>query len=217
MNIREAKSILLHTICVAETAGNTNTFTLTSIDGMTSSKFRVLLNRLLFDPHPYLEIGPYLGATACAAMENNEGPFYVCDNFSEFNPSGENEKKFWENIEKVSPHRHNLTFFNQDCFTVNLSQIKDKISVYFYDGRHLEEDQYKALTYFAPAMDDVFIYLVDDWMGLPGYSEGVQRGTFKAIRDLKLKQHLYISLGSDKRDDMGEWGCGTGAFVLSKS
>ena len=215
MNVQEAKDILVHAVAVAEAIDPALPL-LTPIAGMTSPKFRAFLNRLLYQAYPYLEIGPYLGSTICAAMENNNGPFYVCDNFSEFNPSGENESIFWQNVDKVNPTRGGLTFFNQDCFSINLDSIKEKIGVYFYDGRHLESDQYNALKYFLPAMDDVFIYLVDDWLALPGLSDGVRKGTFNAIRDLKLTTHLHIALGSTKRDDMEEWGCGCGAFVLSK-
>ena len=51
-----------------------------------------------------------------------------------------------------------------------------------YDGDHKYEDQYKALTYYYDCLDDIFIFVVDDWNHDP-----VREGTRDAIRDLKLQ------------------------------
>ena len=38
-----------------------------------------------------------------------------------------------------------------------------KRNIYVYDGRHTEEGQFRALTFYDHALEDEFIYIVDDW------------------------------------------------------
>jgi asparagine synthetase A len=54
-----------------------------------------------------------------------------------------------------------------------------------YDGNHSEESHYKALNHYYKCLDDIFIFIVDDWNW-----EKVRNGTFNSIKNLNL-QILY--------------------------
>lgn len=51
-----------------------------------------------------------------------------------------------------------------------------------YDGNHTEDSHYKALSHYYDCLDDIFIFIVDDWNW-----EYVRNGTYDAIQKLKLK------------------------------
>jgi len=88
-----------------------------------------------------------------------------------------------------------------------------------YDGCHKYDSHYKALTHYINCMDDIFIYIVDDWNW-----KQVREGTFYAIRDLKL-QILYekqIRLTNDDSHTVGPlvqftWWNGIYISILQKN
>jgi hypothetical protein len=51
-----------------------------------------------------------------------------------------------------------------------------------YDGDHSYENHYKALLHYYDCLDDMFIFIVDDW----NWKE-VRDGTYDSIRKLNLK------------------------------
>jgi len=51
-----------------------------------------------------------------------------------------------------------------------------------YDGNHTDESHYRALSHYYDCLDDVFIYIVDDWNWLE-----VRNGTNNAIQNLNLR------------------------------
>ena len=56
-----------------------------------------------------------------------------------------------------------------------------KFNIYFFDGPHEEDDQYDALSYALPSLDDTFILIVDDWN-----DPRPRNGTEKAIKELDI-------------------------------
>lgn len=62
------------------------------------------------------------------------------------------------------------------------AQIRTKFNVYFYDGRHQQQDQEKAITYFYECMEDTFLYICDDYN-----VEHIQIGTQSGIQKSNLK------------------------------
>jgi hypothetical protein len=88
--------------------------------------------------------------------------------------------EFLSNINKYKGE-NNIIFYNEDCFKIDISKL-GKFNVYLYDGDHSYKSQYNALKYYIDSMDDIFVYIVDDWNDEP-----VRSGTFDAIRDLKLE------------------------------
>ena len=119
-----------------------------------------------------------------------------------------------------------------------MDELPYKYNVYLYDGDHSIEAHEKALTHYINAMDDTFIFMVDDWM-----FEGVRKGTYDAIKKLNLKIEYYeerrrmLSFEDDNgpggsrqwwvTDDNGslrivqsepqEYWNGIGVFVLTKN
>lgn len=51
-----------------------------------------------------------------------------------------------------------------------------------YDGNHTNESHYKALLHYYNCLDDVFIFIVDDWNW-----KDVRDGTINSIKKLNLK------------------------------
>lgn len=50
-----------------------------------------------------------------------------------------------------------------------------------YDGNHTSDSHYKALEHYLNCLDDIFIYIVDDWNCLE-----VREGTLSVINKLNL-------------------------------
>jgi hypothetical protein len=98
-----------------------------------------------------------------------------------------------------------------DCFTVPLSHFNNRVQVYFYDGRHEEEDQFKAFTYFNDILDDVFIAIVDDWNYLP-----VQTGTRSAFETLGYTVYREWILPARCNGDLQLWWNGLYVAVIKK-
>ena len=138
--------------------------------GMSSIKNRIFLNALCSDTSNsvinnknYLEIGCASGSTYISAnSENNLNSSYVCDLFLEKKNGMDGKDIFLENcLEHLGEIPKNL--FVENCFSLNLDKIKDKINIYFYDGGHSVKDHEMALTYFEKVFDDHVIFIIDDW------------------------------------------------------
>jgi hypothetical protein len=171
--------------------------------GFSSIKIRHLLNNILDYPNSnYLEIGVFMGSTFVSALyQNTVNSAYAIDNWSEFQEYGNTK-----NIFKATCNKFNITnyqIFETDCFKLDLSHIKEKINVFFYDGNHDEINQYKALEYYYPVLADEFIFMVDDFDEYDEKWAEVKRGTLNSIKNLKLEilyeNHLH-SLGRNAMD-----------------
>ena len=181
--------------------------------GFSSYRIRHFLNNLLelLDIN-YLEIGAFTGSTFIPALYKNKlNKAYAIDNWSEFNEyaKGDAKTEFWRNIKNFNIE--NFTLFEEDCFKLDLSKIKEKINVYFYDGHHNEVDQCQALKYYYPVLADTFIYLVDDF----DYSY-VRKGTRKGIKEMNLEVGYEKYLKSDKPSDINSWWNGFFISILKK-
>jgi len=180
------------------------------IEGYSGKQYKKFANRLLGKDivKNYLEIGVWKGSTAIAALYGNTGKLnhWVIDNWVLFGgPRTEFVVNFLTHL-KVQPN-----LIDEDCFGIDVAQKGiSNIDVYFYDGEHEEQDQYKALTYYYNAMSDSFVYMVDDW----SWSK-VQAGTYNAIADLNLKIEKKIEFVSE--NDHAGWWNGCAIFVMSKS
>jgi hypothetical protein len=149
-----------------------------NMDGMSGLKTRHFYNNLLNnDDIRYLEIGSWKGSSVCSAMCNNKANIVCIDNWSEF---GSPKDEFLINFNKFMG-QNNATFIENDCFKIDISTLP-KFNIYMYDGNHSIDSHYKALSYYYNCLDDIFIYIVDDW----NY-EQVRNGTIQAIKNLNLK------------------------------
>lgn len=151
--------------------------------GFTSNKIRHLLNNLGEIPgNHYLEVGVHKGATFVATNYKNKlESSYAIDNWSEFAQDGDSKKEFLKYTSKLLVE-NTYSFYEQDCFTLTKENLPNPVNFFLYDGCHSYEAHYESLKYFYPLLDDVFIFLVDDWNW-----SAPQTGTQAAIDDLNLK------------------------------
>ena len=173
--------------------------------GFTSPKVRHLLNNLgSLEGLDYLEVGVHRGATFCATNYRNRlASATAIDNWSEFAENGGVKEEFLRNCSALlEPGAYQ--FLEQDCFTVAREQLPAPINFYLYDGEHSVDAQRKALTHFYALLDDVFIFLVDDY----GW-DAAKAGTQSAIGELGLER-LY------ERELTEGWWNGLYVSVLKK-
>jgi len=149
-----------------------------SIDGMSGKKTRHFYNNLLnMEDARYFEIGTWKGSSVCSAMQGNRAKVICVDNWTEF---GGPKAEFFKNFEAARGD-NDASFIESDCFKIDTSKLP-KFNIYMYDGDHDAINHYRALTYYISCMDDVFIFVVDDWN-----LKRVRDSTMNAISDLKLK------------------------------
>jgi hypothetical protein len=147
------------------------------LEGMSGLKTQHFYNNLLeMNDARYLEIGVWKGSTVCAAMYGNKAKVTCIDNWSEF---GGPKEEFLINFNKFKG-LNDAFFIEQDCFATDVSTL-GKYNIYMYDGNHDIDNHYRALSHFYDCLDDIFIYIVDDWNWLQ-----VREGTMSAINNLKL-------------------------------
>jgi len=184
--------------------------------GFSSSKIRHLLNNILdYQDSNYLEIGVFQGSTFISALyENNVNSAYAIDNWSEFNEYGYIKGLFKTNCDKFNIMNYEL--WEIDCFKLDLSKIKHKINVYFYDGKHDHISQYKALKYYYPILADEFIFMVDDFDSYTYKWQEVEKGTKFVIRDLNLQVLYENHLRSIGRNAKDSWWNGFYVSYLKK-
>ena len=172
--------------------------------GWTSHKIKHFLNNLMETEKPiinYLEIGAWSGSTFVAALYgNNLKNVYSIDNDYKEPDFSINTKDF--KFKKIEC----------DCWEVDLSLIKHKINIYFYDANHEYEDQYKALEYYYPVLAKDFIFIVDDYDW-----EKVSKGTQAAIKDLGLDVKFGVHLPSKGMNDASTWWNGLYIAHLKKT
>ena len=149
------------------------------IEGMTGRNTRHFYNNLLsMEDARYLEIGTWKGSSVCAAMCFNQAKVVCIDDWSEFGAGARED--FIKNFQTFQGD--NLAMFiEEDCFKVDVSKLP-MFNIYLYDGNHSKESQYKALIHYYSKLDDIFVFIVDDWNW-----KDVREGTQESIEKLKLK------------------------------
>lgn len=149
-----------------------------SMEGMSGTKTRHFYNNLLnYEDARYLEIGTWKGSSVCSGMCDNKATVVCIDNWSEF---GGPKNEFLINFEKYKGN-NNAIFIESDCYNVDVSKLP-KFNIYMYDGCHTKDSHYKALLHYYDCLDDIFIFIVDDWNWID-----VRDGTMNSIKNLNLK------------------------------
>ena len=92
-------------------------------------------------------------------MYGNKSLVVCIDNWSEF---GGPKSEFLINFEKFKGENE-AKFIENDCYKVDVS-VLPKFNIYMYDGNHSNESHYKALLHYYNCLDDMFIFIVDDWI-----------------------------------------------------
>jgi len=135
------------------------------IPGFATENKLMLLNfaaSLLARQELYLEVGTWQGLSLIGAMwENADKEFFAIDNFSQF---GNVRQEFHANLVRWLPHAR-LTFLEGDCFSLlRARQLFGgrKIGVYFYDGDHAYQSQFRGLQYVQKHLSDSALVVIDD-------------------------------------------------------
>ena len=163
------------------------------MSGMSGKKYRYLINQLvcLTENPRYLEIGSWAGSTVCSALYGNKAKAVCIDNWLKFDTeeylkkvynTKDQKKEFEENIKKVlkTSEITDFKFIESDFRKVNYKELGN-FNIYCYDALHDEKSQYEGIAIVQPALDDIFILIIDDWN-----LEEVRKGTLKALKDLKI-------------------------------
>jgi len=181
-----------------------------SMEGMSGTKTRHFYNNLLNTQDArYLEIGTWKGSSVCSAMCGNKAKVTCVDNWSEF---GGPKSEFLVNFEKFKGD-NDATFIESDCYRVDVSKLP-KFNIYMYDGNHSNESHYKALLHYYNCLDNIFIFIVDDWNW-----SCVREGTMKSILklDLKVLYEKEIRLTwDDSTTEHNDWHNGIYVAILQK-
>lgn len=149
-----------------------------NIEGMTGKKTRHLYNNLLtLEDSRYIEIGTWKGSSICSAMYSNSATALCIDTWEGFGgPFDEFQRNF-----NACKGTNNASFIKSSCWDVNVSTI-GKFNMYMFDGEHDYDSHYRSLPYYLECMDDVFIFIVDDWN-----IDTVRDATNKTMQDLNVK------------------------------
>ena len=157
-----------------------------SLNGFTGRAFRHMLNNLCkLDECVYLEVGTFCGSSLISALFGNQNfikKAYAIDNWSEFRDYCDPAERFNLHKDSYIPQYSDtdkLKIIEGDCFELDLSEVDEKVDIYFYDGAHTYDDHKKAFTHFNPVFKDSFIAIIDDWE-----KKKVRDATYEAFEEL---------------------------------
>jgi len=106
----------------------------------------------------YLEVGAWAGCSIIGASLGVDHRFVTIDNFSEFEGTAEECRR---NLERFDAHQVEL--LDGDAFELLASiTLPGPVGVYFYDGRHTFDDQYRSWKTIEPFLADEALVVVDD-------------------------------------------------------
>lgn len=167
------------------------------IQGMSGRRYRNFINILIRNiPSPvYLEVGSWVGSTACSVIANNPHAVATCiDNSSKF---GGPKEIFDENLSRAMRTNGGVAkLIEADFRSVDFSKIGPKANVFFFDGPHTELDQFDGIMMALPALQETFVLVVNDFNW-----EQVRAGTWRALTELKLKVLCNITVRSNSHGD----------------
>jgi protein O-GlcNAc transferase len=140
---------------------------LSQVYGMTTANVLQLLNLavgLLEEGETYLEVGCFRGATLIGALLGHpDRRAYAVDNFSEFDPEGENARFLSNNLARFGlqnqVHFENIGF--EECF-LQWRTRSLKAGVYLYDGAHDYRSQLMGLHMAVPLLAERAVLVIDD-------------------------------------------------------
>ncbi len=193
-----------------------------TMDGLSGRKYRSLINNLVnkIKNPSYLEVGSWLGSTACSAVFKNNLKITCIDNWSQVffeKEFPDPEKIFKKNIETFLGSDSKFNFINNDFRKIDFSSI-GKHNIYLFDGPHHFEDHFDGIILAQPALTEKFILIIDDWNW-----DQVREGTISALSHLKLNivSKLEIRTTQDGSNALmmgqnSDWHQGYCFFVIQK-
>ena len=106
------------------------------------------------------------------------------------------KKEFEINTKKIITEKIDFKFIESDFRKVNFNHL-GKFNIYCYDALHDEKSQYDGISLVQPALDDIFILIIDDW----NWSE-VRKGTLEALNNLKIDIISKIEIRTTQDNNM---------------
>ena len=176
-----------------------------NLEGMCALKARHFYNNLLnycYEPK-YLEIGSWKGSSTSSAMYKNKASILSIDNWGVVG----GKEEFIKNFEKFKGD-NDANYIDIDYLN-NVPEINSKFNIYVYDGDYSKDSNYKALYLYYNYLDDIFIYVKNDWN-----EEYVREETEEAIKKLNLKYIYKREIKKEK--SMNDWWNGICFFILRK-
>lgn len=174
-----------------------------AIGGFSTPWIRRVFNNLCSEPvRTFLEVGTFLGGTACASVcGNHQLKAFTIEDFSQ--PFGEDgvRNKLLKSIETVRSKGGELNFIEGDCWTIDRSNIPP-VDFFSFDGEHGVESQSRALPHFFPKMNNSFIFEVDDW-NWESVTKGTWIGFDKLVGKMVIDRQWVFSSG--KQEDPQFW------------
>lgn len=174
-----------------------------------SLKIRALLNNLGELATHFLEAGSHKSGSFTSTLFGNSNikSATAIDSWESDETSEDKAyPQFIANTQKFKPETTALNVIVGDCWEVDLALIPNKIDLYSYDCGHSESDQCKALTYYLPVLDDIFIYCCDDF-GWPEVKAGTKHGIEECGLEILFEQEFVTD---HEYDNMSWW---TGYYI----
>jgi hypothetical protein len=193
--------------------------------GLSGPQFRHFMNNLgAANGVRYLEIGTFYGSTLFSTIYANTVRAVAIDSWD--------DKHLGTNASVFEIVQNNLRVYQGDSIVELIisdawslvredpdritQSLLGKANVYFYDAAHEEIDHFMSLSNYLQVLEDVFIFIVDDW-DMPF----VRDGTHLAIESLGLDILLKIEIITAGIWDNSElktpaWHNGMVAFVLGQ-
>ena len=164
-----------------------------TMEGMSGVRYRRFANALVaqLPQAGYLEVGSWTGSTLCAAIHGNRVRAFAIDNWSMF---GGPIQQFLRNVADCDSMDVDFNMLTADFRAVDYRTL-GRFNFYLYDGPHGRQDQYDGLTIAQPALDDEYVFVVDDWNW-----PQVRDGTRDAVRDLQLEVLHAIEVRTSQDD-----------------
>lgn len=161
--------------------------TILTIEGMSGVKYRQFINNLVgsLGDTTYLEIGTWAGSTLCSAINRNVVQATAIDNWSQF---GGPKQAFLNNLSLFRTPLAEVEFIENDFRKTSFASLH-KHQIYLFDGPHERQDQFDGLKLALPALEEEFVFIVDDWNWEP-----VRGGTAAAITELGLELSYAIEI-----------------------
>ena len=177
------------------------------MSGMSGRKYRYFINNLVssINNPRYLEIGSWAGSTVCSAIYKNEVKAVCIDNWLKFETEDyvkkvyntkDQKKEFEINTKKIITEKIDFKFIESDFRKVDYNNL-GKFNIYCYDALHDEKSQYDGISLVQPALDDMFILIIDDWNW-----SGVRKGTLDALKNLKIDIISKIEIRTTQDNSM---------------
>ncbi len=146
---------------------NSDAFTVT--DGYSGKKILGLMQILggvirKYSDCCYAEVGVFKGLTLTSvATENRKLQCYGIDNFSQFDPDGENKGTVLRAMDGLGLENAHLLDGDFEVAVPNFSDYCDqKIGLYFFDGPHDYRSQLMGLVMALPHLAENAIIIIDD-------------------------------------------------------